>query len=251
MTRRRYLSLAAAPLLAQDAPSGLHLFLLTGQSNMAGRGVPEAVDTDPIPGVSMLTKDLQWKPAVDPLHFDKPIAGVGIGRSFARRLRAARPDRSIGLIPAAVGGTSLDQWAPGGELFTAAVARAKAGMKSGRLRGILWHQGEADSSDDKLANSYVDRFASMLAALRAELGAEGVPCVAGQLGTFFRRGEAALVNRQLSSIPLIVPKTIFVPSARLAHKGDDVHFDSPSLREFGRRHALAYLSLDPEWDSGR
>ena len=53
-----------------------HLFLLFGQSNMAGRGVVEPEDTKPHPRVLMLSKDGKWVPAVDPMHFDKPSAGV-------------------------------------------------------------------------------------------------------------------------------------------------------------------------------
>jgi hypothetical protein len=38
-----------------------------------------------------------------------------------------------------------------------------------------------------------------------------------------------------------------VSSSGLTHKGDELHFDARSLREFGRRFGLAYLSLDAEW----
>ena len=44
------------------------LFLLIGQSNMAGRGPVEAQDKEIIPGVFMLNKEMAWAPAVDPLH---------------------------------------------------------------------------------------------------------------------------------------------------------------------------------------
>ena len=55
-----------------------HLFLLVGQSNMAGRGAVTEEDRNPDPRVLMLTRDRAWIPAADPLHFDKPkIAGVG------------------------------------------------------------------------------------------------------------------------------------------------------------------------------
>ncbi|MEQ1853042.1 MAG: sialate O-acetylesterase, partial [Chthoniobacteraceae bacterium] len=56
-----------------------HLFLLVGQSNMAGRGVVTEEDRKPHPRVLMLNKADAWVPAIDPLHFDKSAAGVGIG----------------------------------------------------------------------------------------------------------------------------------------------------------------------------
>jgi hypothetical protein len=245
--------LFAAVALGQ--PADLELFLLIGQSNMAGRGVMELQDVDPAANIYTLAQDLTWKPAADPLHFDKPdIAGVGLGRSFAKRLARERPGVGIGLIPAAFGGTSLKEWSPDGELFQDAVRRARAAMQSGRLRGILWHQGEADSATTELASSYRERFGEFITALRKELNAPDIPVVVGALGEFVyeRKGNpqpfARIVNSQLASVPARVPFSAFVSSAGLVHKGDEIHFDSASLRELGRRYAVAFLSLDPAWD---
>jgi hypothetical protein len=243
------LTIAMAAAFAQSgSQKNLQLFLLVGQSNMAGRGAIEAQDREPMPRVFTLTKDLQWAPAIDPLHFDKPdIAGVGIGRSFARTLLQADPSASIGLIPSAFGGTSLDEWKPDGKLYTDAVRRAREAMKSGRLRGILWHQGENDSDKEKDALSYRSRFAAMIGRLRADLGAPDVPVVVGELGEFQPATFASVVNEQLATVPLKVPRSAFVSSNGLIHKGDNSHFDTKSLREFGRRYALAFLSLDAGW----
>jgi hypothetical protein len=56
--------------IPEDA-SRFHLFLLAGQSNMAGRGKVEPQDAEPHPRVRMLDQAGNWVPAVDPLHFDK------------------------------------------------------------------------------------------------------------------------------------------------------------------------------------
>jgi hypothetical protein len=155
------------------------------------------------------------------------------------------------LIPAAVGGTSLTQWSPDGKLYADAVRRTRAAMKSGHLRGILWHQGEGDATAE-LAPTYRERFAEFIARLRADLNAADVPVVVGELGEYLmqpgdRHVHARAVNEQLALIPLKVPHSGFVSSAGLVHKGDGVHFDSPSAREFGRRYALAFMALDPAW----
>ena len=221
----------------------MDLYLLIGQSNMAGRGVVEDQDRTPIAGVYALNKADAWVPAIDPLHWDKPdIAGVGLGRSFAR---AVKGTAEIGLIPAAFGGTSLEQWKPGSDLFQEAVRRAKIAMKAGQLFGILWHQGEAETTAE-LAKSYVPRFATMIAALRNELGAADVPVVVAELGPFLEPDKhpfAAEVNRQLRAIPGQVPHSAFVSTEGLMHKGDKLHFDAASQRELGRRYAKAYLNL--------
>ena len=119
VTRRWFVPSLAAPLFAQ---SGRDVFLLTGQSNMAGRGVVEAQDKLPLPGISVFTKEKAWAPAIDPLHFDKPaIVGVGLGRSFAVTVQKQDGLKEVGLAPAAFGGSSLQDWSPGGALFTNAV----------------------------------------------------------------------------------------------------------------------------------
>lgn len=62
----------------------LDLYLLIGQSNMAGRGViTNKYKEQRNENVWMLNKENTWVPARNPLHFDKPkIAGVGPGLSF-------------------------------------------------------------------------------------------------------------------------------------------------------------------------
>jgi len=249
------LTLVAAVLLdGQTAPAPRDLFLLIGQSNMAGRGVVEEQDRQPIPRVFMLNKAMEWVPAIDPVHFDKPdIAGVGLARSFAKVLAAADSSASIGVIPAAFGGTSLDEWKPGGKLYTEAVRRAKFATRTGKLRGILWHQGEADAGNKENAASYLQRFSAMIAQLRTDLGEPNVSVVVGQLGEFLSEGLpprspfAALVDEQLAIIPLAVPHVAFVSSGGLTSNPDHLHFDARSQREFGRRYALAFLSLDASW----
>ena len=85
-------------LLADAAASQpdrqFHLYLLIGQSNMAGRGPVDAESKVAHPRVLMLNKNRAWVPATDPLHFDKAAAGVGPGLAFGKRLRKdlAAPD---------------------------------------------------------------------------------------------------------------------------------------------------------------
>jgi hypothetical protein len=247
--------LLTLPLLsAPPDPPNLQVFLLIGQSNMAGRGVVEARDKIPIPRVFSLNKEMAWVPAVDPVHFDKPqIAGVGLARSFAKVMSSGDPTVSIGLVPAAVGGSSLDEWKPEGELYKEAIRRAKFAMRSGKLRGILWHQGEADSARQETAATYDERFGRMIQALRADLNTPEVPVVVGELGEFLYtrpntpEGFTRTVNDQLALIPLRLPHCAFVSSAGLTSNPDHLHFDARSQREFGRRYALAFLALDPSW----
>ncbi len=228
---------------AEVPPNNLQLFLLIGQSNMAGRGKVEPQDQVIDPRIFMFTKEQQWVPAKDPLHFDKPkMVGVGPGMGFARQLLAGNSKLTVGLIPCAVGGTSLDQWQAGGKLYANAVARAREAMKQGQLAGILWHQGEADSSPEKVA-TYGKRFAAMITQLRQDLHAENVPVVMGELGRF--RTASREFNAALPEISKQVPLCAFVSAESLTDKGDKLHFDAKSQRIFGQRYAAAFLKLTP------
>ncbi len=228
---------------ASAPPDNLQIFLLIGQSNMAGRGVVEPQDQVPHPRVFMLTKELAWVPAVDPMHFDKPERiGTGLGKTFGAVVADADPEAVIGLVPAAFGGSALDEWAPGQPHYVNAVARAKEALKHGKLAGILWHQGEADSAPDKVA-TYQVRFAKMIAQLRADLDAQDVPVIVGETGRF--RPDGAAINAVLAKVPDFVPHCAFVSAEGLVDKGDKLHFDSASFRELGRRYAAAWQSLNP------
>jgi len=243
---RKILALASIlgiclPAFAQEAPANMKLFLLVGQSNMAGRGKVEPQDQETNPLIFMLNKDRNWVLAKDPVHFDKPnLIGVGLCSQFAREVLKAEPGEPVGLIPCAFGGTSLEQWKPGGELYENAVDRAKFAMRSGTLCAILWHQGEADANGN-LRESYPDRFASMIGSMRKELGAEKTPLLVGELGRY--RPELAKFNLVLPRLLEKVPNCAIVSSEGLTPNSDNLHFNTVSLRTFGSRYAEAYLKL--------
>lgn len=226
-----------------------HLYLLMGQSNMAGRGKVEAEDKTPNPRVLTFTTNATWQVAIDPITYDKPsIAGVGPGVAFGKAMAESNPKVTIGLIPCAFGGTPLSRWEKGGDLYSNAVFSAKLAMKKGTLKGILWHQGESDSKPG-LAETYGDRLAKMIRNIRVDLKSPDLPFVVGQIGEFFyarypdNASEARLVNGTLARISERVPHTGCAMSNGLTHKGDRVHFGTASQRELGRRFAAEMSRL--------
>src|SRR5215210_2193260 len=89
-------------LLSQKVDGNFHLYLLVGQSNMAGRGKVDSLSKQIDPQIFMLDKNNNWVPATDPVHFDKPeIAGVGPAISFAKEMARGDKKIRIGLIPCA------------------------------------------------------------------------------------------------------------------------------------------------------
>lgn len=241
---------------AEDAPlppkDKFHLFLLVGQSNMAGRGVVEEQDKTPHPRVLMLSKDGKWVPATDPMHFDKPSVGVGLGKTFGQIIADANPGVTIGLIPCAVGGSHIDAWKPG-EFYAPTKShpwddmanRVAIALPAGTLKGILWHQGEADSSLE-LAQSYEPKLHDLVSRMRKEVNAPDATFIAGQMGKFADTPwppEKTIVDQVHQDLARKVPHAAFVSAEGLTHKGDKVHFDSPSYRELGKRFAAAYVKM--------
>ena len=153
----------ATPAVRLPVKEKFDLYLLMGQSNMAGRGVVGPEDKTPHPRVLMFTLKDRWEPAIEPITHDKPgMLGVGPGLAFGKAMAEKNPPVTIGLVPCAFGGTPLKRWQKGGDLYSNAVHRAQLAMKDGMLKGILWHQGESDSSASTNANTYSARLARMI-----------------------------------------------------------------------------------------
>lgn len=249
----------SVPMIGEDelqfAPPSkedFHLFLLAGQSNMAGRGTVEEEDGIVHPRVFALDKDGNWKPAIDPIHYDKTVAGVGLGISFAIALAERDTSISIGLIPAACGGSPISSWEPGGyheqtksHPYDDAIKRARRAMKDGLLKGILWHQGESDSKP-KLAAAYQGKMEDLIKRIRADLDIKSAPFLIGQLGRFSENpwsDSRKRVNEAHIRTAKQMPLVGFVSSEGLTCKSDLIHFDRRSLRLLGQRYAEVYLSI--------
>lgn len=222
-------------------PENLDLYLLIGQSNMAGRGVVTDADKQTHPRIWMLNRENQWIPAQDPVHFDKSIAGVGLCSEFARREAAAHPQSVIGLVPCAFGGSSIQEWQPGKKHYQNTVVRMKAAMKNGKLKAILWHQGEANSGNAAKIAEYPALFQNMISSLRKELDAESVPVLVGELGHY--KANYLSFNKVLPRVVAETPHSALVTAEGLFSNNDIVHFDRESLFVFGTRYQEALETL--------
>ncbi len=228
----------------------IHIYLLAGQSNMAGRGVVEPVDTITNPHIWMFNKDEQWVPAKDPLHFDKPVAGVGPGSSFAKEIWKQDTTAFILLVPCAVGGTRIDVWKPGAydsatktHPYDDAIRRAKKAILSGELKGIIWHQGESDCNP-ALSGSYENKLRELIQRFRTEFNQPPVPFIMGEIADFKGSNkETPIVNLAIRTVATTTPHCGFVTVTGLLDKGDQIHFNSASARELGKRYAAVFLSV--------
>ncbi len=229
----------------------IHSFLLIGQSNMAGRGfLNEAPRID-----SSRIKTLRngrWQPMYRPVNADRSFAGSNLAERFAE-LYAQKHGVDVGLIACADGGTSLEQWKPGGLLYDHAVCQARLASRTSTIAGVLWHQGEADCTP-KYFTTYRERLTHMLTSLRRDLALDDVPVLLGGLGDFLAHLESVpeiqrhhpRVNEALQETAAVLPMTGFVSAAGLGSNPDHLHFNAAALYEFGQRYFDVFETLrDP------
>lgn len=223
----------------------LEIFLLIGQSNMAGRAEIEPQDSDSLVGVHLFTglEGREWEKAANPLNKystvrkDLSMQKMGPGYTFARKMAEAMPGKQLGLVVNARGGTSIAEWMPGTELYNEAVKRAKMAMKYGKLIGIVWHQGCSDVSKTDI---YPGKIKQLIESLRSDLGLNDLPFVAGQLSE--DKPERKVFNQMISKLPELVKGTAVVTSEGTTTI-DGTHFNSKSTRIMGERYAEKMLGL--------
>lgn len=221
-------------------------FLMIGQSNMAGRGFKN--DVEPINAENLyVMRSGIWEKFYVPVNPDEPQAEISLAETFAESY-AKDHKCEVGLFPCAKGDTSVMQWQKGENLFDNAVFAAKLAMRNSELKAILWHQGEADSGEERSA-VYFDRLSRMIADMRQALDHPDIPFLVGGLGDFLKGfwGDIPLyyrsVNAELMRAADSIPNVKFVSAEGLGSNPDGIHFNAKSLRIFGKRYYEAYKSL--------
>lgn len=239
---------------------------------------------------AIAVQDPRFTPAVDPLHngFNVGINGkaatlIGPGLSFAKRAYANTTAPEIYLVPAAWANTGFCRRdrSPSLEAFEGALgwnatpdtnpeisgtllhdraierANLTLDITKGILRGILWHQGEADSDSAYCAGVYEQKIRELVASLRTNIiqdargpnarGADAnVPFVVGTMskgGVYnFQPAPKVVVDGVHRNIKSIVDFSSFVNNDSLVPPdypcgaGDCIHFGARAYREMGAQY---------------
>jgi sialate O-acetylesterase len=246
------------------------LWVLAGQSNMEGVGNLEDL---PLPSAMVNSLDMTdtWVVAEDPLHrlvdaadkvhwrknangeiaklegeeLRKWIAarrkGAGVGLPFALEM-VRRTGVPVGLIPCAHGGTSMDQWSPdlkdrGGESLYGAMLR-RIQLTGGRVRGVLWYQGESDASD-KAAPLFEEKFRRFIQQLRQDTGQRDLPFYYVQIGRHVAAapgGPWDMVQDAQVRVESQLPN-VWMTTCVDCELDDGIHVGTDDMRLLGRRLA--------------
>ncbi len=224
------------------------LWILAGQSNMVGRAELKDVE-QPDECIHVLKpKSSDWDLAKEPVHERRErndmVIGAGLGLPFAKDM-VRRTGVPIGLIPTAVGGTSLWQWDPA--LKTKGRESLYGNMlmqfeeAGGRVRGMLWYQGEADTRPDRVAQ-YTERFRDFVAAVRSDLQSPDLPIYTTQLARYVitptdRTDGTWSAMREVQRQAARQIQGVHVVSGIDLGLVDLIHVDTDGLKTLGMRFA--------------
>ncbi len=259
---------------SQGATRGaaVHVFLLVGQSNMAGRDATP-FDFAPDPRILNFTDGRSGTPlnqievADDPLRHDKPdvVHGTNLGRPFAKALLATLPPGDkILLVNRAWGGTSIADWhmahGPSGYLadslydlpvnlyntavndYLAALDVVRSTGDKAIVAGILWLQGESDAGLDTPSEIYRAAVKDVLGQMRTDLGRANLPVVIVGFFEGFGGESGARLRETLVQIAQDLGAA-FVRSEGAAVLADGVHMTTASHQMLGERAFAAYLKI--------
>lgn len=224
------------------------VYLLIGQSNMAGRGYMTDQDSvDRFDRIFLLNREGKPVEATNPFNQYSSVRkeinmqGINPGVGFSMFMRE-HTKHNIILVVNAIGGSKLDEWMPDTKYFSEAIKRTRQAQNYGRLKGILWHQGCSDSSDS-LRNIYMNKLMTMVESLRDSLDAEMVPFIAGELPEW--RESSPAFNDMINTISEHIPLSACVSSkgCTMREAPSDPHFSRDGQLILGRRYGEQMLKL--------
>lgn len=251
------LLLETTGIMAQSKLKGAaptDIFLLIGQSNMAGVGPITSLDTLTLQNVYLFNNKNEWELAkntetegTNRYSSVKKASKQKLspGYTFAKKM-AFYTGKQIGIVSNARGGTTVSWWQKGytGEndfdLYEEAIKRAKAALAAtpgSKIKGIIWHQGEGDNSKTS-GMYYLQRLTKLVSDLRTDLGDNNIPFIAGEVGKWNNRGLG--VNPKIALVRDSIPYADYVISDGLTSinlEKNDPHFDTYSQRVLGGRYA--------------
>jgi hypothetical protein len=228
-----------APGTTALAPPGT-VFVLAGQSNMLGRGLPLSAGEPSTPSV------LVWRPqhaegwavAADPLgNPADPANGIGPGMSFARAI-VGTTGGTVGLIQCAKGGSSIFEWQPSKALYQRCLSQVQsAGVQ---VAAVLFLQGEADSVTKAAAAKWEAKFLKLAAAFKADFAPTLMLAEIGRLSGTAYPYQAAVRAAQWDAARRLGAPLVLTADLPME---DGNHFTVEGYKALGVRYAAAWLNL--------
>lgn len=220
----------------------LDIVLAIGQSNMSGRGSFSDV-TASMENVFLMTPAGEMEISANPMNkysnIRKDISVQKLGPSYTCALSLQNYlGKPVGFIVNSQGGSSITVWyQPGKSNYDATITRAKEAQRFGRIRAIIWHQGESDGS---IIDTYMSKLSTMVQSFRTQLNEPDLFFVAGELAYWRGGGTGSTAfNTMIRTISSNITNSDWVSAEGLTPLIDesDPHFDGTSQKTLGNRYA--------------
>ena len=275
--KRILLSIAILATALQGARAevdpNFYIYICFGQSNMEGNAQWEAQDVGNVdPRFQMLAtcnfdnpkRTLgNWYTAECPIV--SPVGKLGPTDYFGRTMVKELPDKKIGVIAVAMGGSPIEMfdkdlyeqkykdnynewWAQiarnyyGANPYGRIIEMAKKAQEVGVIKGILLHQGESNNGDEKWPGMVKKIYKDMLSDLG--LKAADVPIFVGETEYADMGGSCSWHNHVVAKIPEVIPTGHVVSAEGIPGNGvDPWHFSAAGYRTLGKRYAEKVLDV--------
>lgn len=264
-------------------PGGMEadLWVLAGQSNMAGGGlITKEYPANP----KIMTFDLtnEWRPAIPPTHNAytaaarvfknlafkynaalteaqwnriveaqkrKPTGGIGPDLSFAESI-TRHTSHHVGLIPCARGSTSMADWDPAakdqGDLSLYGNMIERIRMVGGRVKGVLWYQGEAETRSQATRDGFEKTFLNLVDSIRRDTGIPDLPFIYVQVSRYCLENHDTEIGwetiRDKQRRVAAMRKNLWVVPAIDLPLDDQIHIGAPGQERLGKRMAEVALT---------
>ncbi|GAB5495980.1 MAG: hypothetical protein Phyf2KO_10600 [Phycisphaerales bacterium] len=253
----------------EPEPGALKVYIMAGQSNMAG--CDDVRNVDPMwasanddvmlywgnelnPGFAPLTPGTSGASCAD----DAPSFYFGPELSFGSDIAFANPDEQIVIIKFAVGGTSLfnywttptREYPDGGVLWNEiqfaiddVLNQLTAMGHEYRVEGFLWMQGESDTDKRYRARKYTRNLTRFIASMRSFVGDPEMPFILGRIRDA-GQPHAQMVRDAQVYVANNIPNVYWIDTDDLGWLPDGIHYDEESMIELGHRFADIVIAID-------
>ena len=256
-----------------EVDPNFYIYICFGQSNMEGNAQWESQDVGNVdPRFQMLAtcnfssprRTLgNWYKAECPIV--SPVGKLGPTDYFGRTMVKELPDKKIGVIAVAMGGSPIEMfdkdlyeqkykdnynewWAQiarnyyGANPYGRIIEMAKKAQEVGVIKGILLHQGESNNGDEKWPGMVKKIYKDMLNDLG--LKAADVPIFVGETEYENMGGGCSWHNHVVAMIPDVIPTGHVISAEGIPGNGTDPwHFSAAGYRTFGKRYAEKALDV--------
>ena len=260
-------------MAAKEPDPNFYIYICFGQSNMEGNAQWEAQDEGNVDErfQMLATCDFDnpkrtmgnWYKAECPIV--NPIGKLGPSDYFGRTMVEQLPDKKIGVIAVAMGGSPIEMfdkdlyeqkykenynewWAQiarnyyGENPYGRIIEMAKKAQEVGVIKGILLHQGESNNGQEDWPQKVRKIYRDMLKDLN--LRASDVHIFVGETEYEEMGGGCSWHNHVVAKIPEVIPTGHVVSAKDIPGNGvDPWHFSAEGYRIFGKRYAEVVLDV--------